>query len=209
MSLRRQHPAPVDQSLDIFRPFTDLMSNAFMILSFFLVLLLFQSLALNQKLKAAQPIIIDEKSGKFKFQSGSAEISPSFKKYLDQEVVPTIVSITQEQDIAFIQVIGHTDGQLNSQASNLDQKLESAAQNQTKISDLSAGSNADLGLILAIAVIQSLQRSGELNQVPFQAYSAAQLYLPSESIKLAPINRNADESRRRIEIRFVPPGQKK
>lgn len=209
MSLRRQHPAPVDQSLDIFRPFTDLMSNAFMIISFFLVLLLFQSLALNQKLKAAQPIIIDEKSGKFKFQSGSAEISPSFKEYLDQEVVPTIVAITEEQDIAFIQVIGHTDGQLNSQASNLDQKLESAAQNKTKISDLSAGSNADLGLIRAIAVIQSLQQSGKLNQVPFQAYSAAQLYLPSESIQLAPINRNADESRRRIEIRFVPPGQKK
>lgn len=46
-----------------------------------------------------------------------------------------------------------------------------------------------------------------LNHVQFRAYSAAQLYLASG--ELAPINRDADATRRRIEIRFIPPGEQK
>ena len=50
-------------------------------------------------------------------------------------------------------------------------------------------------------------QTDRLNNVQFRAYSAAQLYLPSG--QLAFINRNADDNRRRIEIRFIPPGQSK
>jgi hypothetical protein len=56
-----------------------------------------------------------------------------------------------------------------------------------------------------VANYENLQNSG-LQNVEFRAYSAAQLYLPSGN--LAPINRKPDETRRRIEIRFIPPGIK-
>jgi outer membrane protein OmpA-like peptidoglycan-associated protein len=193
-------------SLNIYQPFTDLMSNAFMIITFFLLLTLLQALALNKSLQAATPIIIDEQSGKFKFQSGSAELTPALNQYINTDVLPKIKATTKDRNIAFIQVIGHTDGQAINHPSNLDQQLEQAARGKQSVGKLQAGSNSDLGLMRAIAVIQILQKSKQLKNIDFRAYSAAQLYLPSG--RLAPVNRVADESRRRIEIRFVPPGQK-
>lgn len=71
-----------DESVNIFQSFTDLMSNAFMIISFFLLLVLLQVLELNQRLQAASPIIIDEQSGKFKFKSGSAELTTKLTSYI-------------------------------------------------------------------------------------------------------------------------------
>ena len=56
----------------------------------------------------------------------------------------------------------------------------------------------------ALAVVQELQNTG-LQNIEFRAYSAAQLYLPSG--KLAPLDRQPDQTRRRIEIRFIPPGR--
>ncbi|MFM7712067.1 MAG: hypothetical protein ACKO7A_04800, partial [Microcystis sp.] len=71
---RRTYYRDEDKSVDVYPAFTDLMSNAFMILSLFLLLALFQSYNLiskleeaNRKLQTATPIVIDEKSGKFKF----------------------------------------------------------------------------------------------------------------------------------------------
>jgi outer membrane protein OmpA-like peptidoglycan-associated protein len=195
-----------NEDLDVYPSFTDLMSNAFMIMSFLLLLALFQSLELNKKLQSATPIVIDEKSVKFKFQSGKAELNPEFKKYINQEIKPRIVKIIQEKNIDFIQVIGHTDGQVIETTGNLDQNLEKVAQNQLKVSNLKAGSNADLALMRALAVVQELSKQKEFKNVKFRAYSASQLYLPSG--ELATINRKEDETRRRIEIRFIPPGVK-
>ncbi|NCJ05598.1 hypothetical protein GS597_03560 [Synechococcales cyanobacterium C] len=202
------------ESLNVFRPFTDLMSNAFMIMTFFLLLSLFQAMALNrdlqsanESLQSATPIIIDEQSGDFKFQSGSAQLTSELKKYIETDIIVNIQNITQKHNIEFIQVIGHTDGQTINRSSNLDEKLELAALGQQPVAQLAPGSNADLGLMRAIAVIQLLQTSEQLKDIDFRAYSAAQLYLPSG--KLATVNRSDDESRRRIEIRFVPPGQQR
>jgi flagellar motor protein MotB len=195
--------------MGIFQSFTDLMSNAFMILCLILLLVLFQSQKLNQELKeankrlqSASPIIIDESSGKFQFKSGSAELNPQLKNYISTKINPQIKDILQEREIDFIQVIGHTDGERINKNSNLDKTLEIVAQGTQPVNKLSAGSNADLGLMRALAVVQELQKTG-LQNVEFRAYSAAQLYLPNG--KLAPINRQADEARRRIEIRFIPP----
>ena len=195
----------------IFQSFTDLMSNAFMILCFLLLLVLFQSQKLNQelieanrRLQSASPIVIDENSGKFKFKSGSAELNPQLTSYIVEEISPEIKNILRSREIDFIQVIGHTDGQGTQQNSNLDRTLETVAQGQQPVSRLSAGSNADLGLMRALAVVQKLESSG-LKNVEFRAYSAAQLYLPSGN--LASVNRQPDETRRRIEIRFIPPGK--
>ncbi|MEY3827937.1 MAG: hypothetical protein RLZZ148_2759, partial [Cyanobacteriota bacterium] len=62
-----------------------------------------------QKLQTATPIVIEEKSGKFKFQSGSAELNPALKTYIRQRIIPAIETITKDREIDFIQVIGHTD----------------------------------------------------------------------------------------------------
>ena len=78
-----------EDSLNIFQAFTDLMSNAFMVISFFLLISLLQAMMLNrelqvanEKLKSAAPIIIDEKSGKFKFPSGRAEVTSDLQEYI-------------------------------------------------------------------------------------------------------------------------------
>ena len=199
------------ESNSIYQSFTDLMSNAFMILCLLLLLVLFQSQKLNQDLKkanrrlqSASPIVIDESSGKFKFKSGSAELNPELKKYISTTIIPVINKNLSEREIDFIQIIGHTDGQGNNPNSNLDKTLEEVSQGIKPVSRLKPGSNADLGLMRALSVVQELQNAG-LQNVKFRAYSAAQLYLPSGD--LSPLNRQPDETRRRIEIRFIPPGQ--
>lgn len=211
---RRMDNSLNDESLNIFQAFTDLMSNAFMIISFFLFIsllrLFYVSTELqvaNRKLQSASPIIIDEKSGGFKFSSGSSELTPEFRDYIQKTIVTKIQKSTKQSDIDFIQVIGHTDSQGIGNISNLDNKLTSAAIGNEKITALKAGSNADLGLMRAIAVIQFLQKEKELKGFKFRAYSAAQLYLPSGELALQ--NGTADETRRRIEIRFIPPGLKR
>lgn len=210
---RRTYYRDEDKSVDVYPAFTDLMSNAFMILSLFLLLALFQSYNLiskleeaNRKLQTATPIVIDEKSGKFKFQSGSAQLNPALKTYIRQRIIPAIETITKDREIDFIQVIGHTDGQGIQQTSNLDKNIESVASRKQSVKMLVPGSNTDLGLMRALAVVQEIENTGKLKNVKFRAFSAGQLYLPSG--KLAAVNRDADASRRRIEIRFIPPGKK-
>lgn len=186
-----------------------------MILCLLLILVLFQSQKLNQDLKkanerlqSASPIIIDESSKKIKFQSGSAELNPEFKERISKTIIPEIKKNLQSKEIDFIQIIGHTDGQRNNTNSNLDKTLEAVAQGRQPVSNLTPGSNADLGLMRALAVVQELQNSDELKNLEFRAYSAAQLYSPGEDGDiLATINRQPDQTRRRIEIRFIPPGQ--
>ena len=202
------------ETVNIFQSFTDLMSNAFMILSLLLLLVLLKSLQLNKNLQeanqrqqSASPIIIDEQSGKFRFTSGSAELNPDLKDYLQTQIIPTIKTTITEKEIDFIQVIGHTDGQGISQAGNLDRNIEQVAQGNQKVTQLVPGSNTDLGLMRALAVVQEIQQTSGLRNVEFRAYSAGQIYLPNG--QLAEVNRDADATRRRIEIRFIPPGDRK
>ncbi len=196
-----------DEELNIFQAFTDLMSNAFMIISFLLLISLLQSISIAKKLESASPIIIDEKSGNFKFPSGSAELTPDLKKYIQTTILPAVKKATAAGNIDFIQAIGHTDSEGISNVSNLDGRLSSVATGKENNTVLKAGSNADLGLMRSIAVIQFLKTARGLEKVKFRAYSAAQLYLPSG--QLAPIDGGADDNRRRIEIRFIPYGRKK
>jgi hypothetical protein len=98
-----------EEDLNVFQAFTDLMSNAFMIISFLLLVNVVQALSISQKLKSASPIIIDEKSGNFKFPSGSAELTPDLKKYIQDNIAPEIEQATKKDNIDFIQVIWSLD----------------------------------------------------------------------------------------------------
>ena len=276
---RKLRSSEATESLNVWPSFTDLMANAFMIISLFLLLALFKSLflkyaadqseqnlsdterqvrllqreiatlenelgestadvrQLNQasadlrqlllrsnersqsqvdvlqseirRLKSAPPVVVIQDSGGFQFDSGSARLPDNLKSYITQDLVDRIERISQQRNLYVVEIIGHTDGQVNFGGGNLDQQLEAVAQGKQSVDSLKPGSNADLGLMRALEVVKQLQtvqeQTGRLKGVQFRPYSAAQLQLPSGAF--ADPNRNPDANRRRIEIRFSPLGK--
>lgn len=213
MRRRSQYTEP-SEDLNIWPAFTDLMSNAFLIIT----LLLLLSLFLREQLKSlltptdAPPFIELSEAEGYQFNSGSAELSPKMNAYISGTLVPKIKANANTYQINLVEVIGHTDGEANGgMSSDLDQKLEEVARNpNVSINKLSPGSNADLGLMRALAVVKKLRsiqaKDKGLKGINFRAYSAAQLFLPTG--QFATINPNPDLERRRIEIRFTRLGEK-
>jgi hypothetical protein len=162
-----------------------------------------------KRLKSAPPVVVIQDSGGFQFDSGSAILPNDLKNYITVDLVDRIERISQQRSLYVVEIIGHTDGQINFSKGNLDQQLEEVAQGKIPVESLRAGSNADLGLMRALEVLKQLQivqeQTGRLEGVEFRAYSAAQLQLPSGDFATA--NRNPDANRRRIEIRFSPLGK--
>ena len=267
------------ESLNVWPSFTDLMANAFMIISLFLLLALFKSLFLKytaeeteenlsdterqvrllqreiatlenelgestsnvrklkktssdlqrlllssneqsrsridilqseiRRLKSAPPVVVIQDSGEYQFDSGSASLPEELKAYITVDLVDRIERISQQRNLYVVEIIGHTDGQVNFGNGNLDQQLEEVARGKQPVYSLKPGSNADLGLMRALEVVKQLQQvqeqTGRLKGVQFRPYSAAQLQLPSG--QFATTNRQPDASRRRIEIRFSPLGK--
>lgn len=267
------------ESLNVWPSFTDLMANAFMIISLFLLLALFKSLFLKyaaeeteqnlsdterqvrllqreiatlenelgestsdvrqlkkassqlqkllldrneksrnrveileseiERLKSAPPTVVIQDSGGYQFDSGSAKLPKSLKNYITIDLVDRIERISQQRNLYVVEIIGHTDGQVNFGSGNLDQQLEAVALGKQPVDTLKPGSNADLGLMRALEVVKQLQtiqeQTGRLEGVQFHAYSAAQIQLPNGNFSSA--NRQPDPSRRRIEIRFSPLGK--
>jgi flagellar motor protein MotB len=205
----------LNEDLNIWPAFTDLMSNAFMILILFLSLSIVNSLiskaAWETKTSTGvPPILVIEDEGAYRFASGSAEIPPKMNTYIRNKIVPEIERNTKRYGINVVELIGHTDGQANgSVTSNLDINLEKVANVNVPVRNLMAGSNADLGLMRALAVVRLLRdiqaKDGQLRGLKFRAYSAAQLILPNG--EFAPVDRTPDATRRRIEIRFTRLGE--
>ena len=268
------------EELNVWPSFTDLMANAFMIISLFLLLALFKSLFLKytaeetehnlnnraqqvsmlqgkiadlqqelgesaeevrelressselklllrrsnkrssntisqleteiSRLKSAPPVVVIQDSGEYQFDSGSAVLPVELNKYIITDLVDRIEKVSQRRNLYVVEIIGHTDGQVNfGSRSNLDNRLEEVAQGKQPITSLRAGSNADLGLMRALEVVKQLQtiqrQTGRLAGVQFREYSAAQLFSPSG--EFADNHRNPDAKRRRIEIRFSPLGR--
>lgn len=267
------------ENLNVWPSFTDLMANAFMIISLFLLLALFKSLFLKyaaeeteqnlsdterqvrllqreiatlenelgestsnvrqlkkassdlqrlllssneqsrgridilqseiKRLKSAPPVVVIQDSGGFQFESGSANLPRDLKSYITEDLVDRIERITQQRNLYVVEIIGHTDGQVNFGNGNLDRQLEEVAQGKQPVDSLTPGSNADLGLMRALEVVKQLQtvqeQTGRLRGVQFRPYSAAQLQLPTG--EFANRDRNPDANRRRIEIRFSPLGK--
>lgn len=211
---RRSRHTEYQEDLNIWPAFTDLMSNAFMIL---LLLLLIASAKhtiwqLSQKQTGTPPILLI-KDENYRFDLGSAAIPAAMLNYISNKLVPDIEKTTKDFNINTVEIIGHTDEQpIGSVSSNLDQNLEAAADSQGSVSTLKAGSNADLGLMRSLAVVKELlkiqKEQGRMPKIEFRAYSAAQLILPSG--EFAPIpqqKRQSEATRRRIEIRFTRLGE--
>ena len=267
------------ESLNVWPSFTDLMANAFMIISLFLLLALFKSLFLKyaaqeteqnlsdterqvrllqreiatlenelgestsdvrqlkkasselqrllldsnersqnrvdilesevERLKSAPPVVVIQDSGGYQFDSGSAKLPNNLKNYITMDLVDRIERVSKQRNLYVVEIIGHTDGQVNFGGGNLDQQLEQVALGKQSVDSLKPGSNADLGLMRALEVVKQLQtvqeQTGRLKGVKFRPYSAAQIQLPTGDFSDS--NREPDPSRRRIEIRFSPLGK--
>lgn len=200
----------VYEELNVATTFTDLMSNAFVILVFFLLLLLVLN---KQNPSETPPIIFIPDDPKHRFDPGSAAINKSFGNYIDNKIVPEIERASQKyNNVDVVEIIGHTDGQPNDGfGSNLDLQLENAARGAFPVAQLKPASNADLGLMRALAIVQRLRniqrKDKKLVGLSFRAYSAAQLVLPSG--EFAEVARQPNRNRRRIEIRFTRLGKAK
>lgn len=276
---RKMRGYEATEDLNVWPSFTDLMANAFMIISLFLLLALFKSLFLKyaaeeteqnlsdterqvrllqrelatlenelgestssvrqlkkassdlqrlllrsneqsrgridilqseiKRLKSAPPVVVIQDSGGFQFESGSANLPNELKSYITEDLVDRIERISQQRNLYVVEIIGHTDGQVNFGNGNLDRQLEEVAKGKQPVDSLQPGSNADLGLMRALEVVKQLQavqeQTGRLEGVQFRPYSAAQLQLPTG--EFASPDRNPDANRRRIEIRFSPLGK--
>lgn len=155
------------------------------------------------------PIInLPEASG-FRFKTGSAELSVEFKEKLIHEIIPNLEKIAADFNVNIIEVIGHTDGQIFNVAcsqGNMDAELEIVAQSKDSndISSMHPTSNTELGLMRSLAIVKFLQArqgNGVPENIQFRPYSAGQLLLSNGD--LAPIDRNPNSERRRIELRFT------
>ncbi|NES18977.1 MAG: flagellar motor protein [Symploca sp. SIO3E6] len=161
------------------------------------------------------PIIIFPETGKHNFELGKATLSEDFKENIQTNIVPQIENKFENNPGAIntIEVIGHTDGKpIKDNKSNLDKNIYQLITDQVKIEELQAGSNADLGLLRAIAVVKELKKikkegkglkildNLEKDKV-FRAYSAGQL--TDDDGTFAKSDDSDDPTRRRIEIRFT------
>ncbi|MCL2938683.1 MAG: hypothetical protein MGU50_20145 [Trichodesmium sp. MAG_R02] len=154
-------------------------------------------------------IVITAAEG-YDFPSGSAKLTDALNKYIRNKLLKNIEENIQKYDVNTVVVIGHTDGQpVVDPFSNLDGLVEEVATGNKSIKELQEGSNVDLGLMRALAVVRKLQdiqkSEGRLKSLDplkgFRAYSSGPLTLRNG--EFAQPNENPDQQRRRIEIRFT------
>jgi len=177
-------------------PMTDMLTSTLLILSLFIAVT-----TLARAMNPKAPSITLEDSAKYRFASGSFSLTADFKSALQEEAMPMIRQTIRCYGSDSIELVGHTDGTPAGGMSNLDNLLSSGI-SPSSLQRLSAGSNADLGLLRALAVkteIQSLLGKEGLG-ISYRALSAGSLIGINGAIDPA-ANKN-DGSRRRIEIRF-------
>lgn len=178
--------------------FTDLLSNALILLSLVLV---FSTIA--RTINERPPVIQLPDNEKFRFSSGDYRLSPAFLKALDTEKIPQIRRALTCFGVDTVDIIGHTDGQPNTGRGNLDSAFLSGKESLTLRKEFQAGSNVDLGLLRAIAVQKAIEsKIGEdLPNTAYRVYSAGSV-INTDGV-MEPVTNRDDRERRRIEIRFT------
>lgn len=148
------------------------------------------------------PVIeLAETEARFRFSLGSVEISGEFNQALLHEVIPQILEARKKYGINMIQVIGHTDEVPNARKpSTLDRDLLDIVHGY----DVEAlpGSNVDLAMLRAVAVLRILRNDLRLYTMKIVPYSAGQVLLPGDTVSSG-IGKRNDPSRRRIVIRLT------
>ena len=160
------------------------------------------------------PIIrMSEEKASFRFELGSAEVSPQYRQAIETIIVPQLeVSLRECGNCDAIEVVGHTDGvHVSKRYSQLDEKV-AVSFASGKVEGVLPGSNIDLGMLRALAILKILRESrdeGRLKGVTyFFPYSAGQMILLDESLAKDDVGKDERE-RRRIEIRLLRSSQRK
>ncbi|MCY4360391.1 MAG: hypothetical protein OXC47_07000 [Cyanobacteria bacterium MAG APA_bin_95] len=195
---RRDRGKNDDNGINPWLGYTDVLSGMMLI-----VLLAMGLVTLAKALSEKPPLILLEETDSFRFDTSSYVPSQDFLDALETKYNEDIKPTIENFDVDVIEVIGHTDGEPNvRRASNLDHRLRTLA-SQGKFTGFQYGSNADLGLLRAMAVGRHLQALLEQEQldVGIRPYSAASLLDPQGNFNPAPTAN--DPSRRRIELRFT------
>ena len=150
------------------------------------------------------PIITLSEAQGFYFESGSTVLTEDFRELLVAEVIPRVVSASEEYGASVVEVVGHTDeSPLRTGESNLDDRLLSFLAGEPG-EPLRAADNAGLGLARAAAVAQVIiaqPEAADLNVLPLSGAQAAE---PGDQLAVrgGPL---AEQARRRIEIRLRRP----
>ena len=150
------------------------------------------------------PIITMSEAGGYFFESGSAELSPSFRDTLLSQTPAKILDYIRKYDVDVIEVVGHTDERpigSRPSSSNLDRDLTSVLKNNAGIASLVPADNAGLGLARAVSVVSVLRQSPLLAPYKLIPLSGAQLVNTDETLALDAVPGDVQE-RRRIEIRL-------
>lgn len=194
--MRYHRPRRVNTDSSVWIPMTDMLTNTLLILSLFIAV---STLARAMNPKA--PSINLDDSSSYRFASGSYLLTDTFRKALKTDAVPMIKKTLKCYGSDSIELVGHTDGTPAGGTSNIDGLLAKGL-NGRYLKRLSAGSNADLGLLRALAVKNEIQSllGKEGARLSYRVLSGGSLIGSNGSIDPA---KNADDrSRRRIEIRF-------
>ena len=175
---------------------TDMLTNTLLILCLFIAV---STLARAMNPKA--PSINLDDSSSYRFASGSFLLTNQFRQALRRDALPIIRRTLRCYGSDSIELVGHTDGTPAGERGNLDLVLPNGLYKST-LSNLSAGSNVDLGLLRALAVKNELEemlqdQNGELS---YRVLSGGSLIGLNGNIE--PAKNTSDRSRRRIEIRF-------
>ena len=150
------------------------------------------------------PIIVMRDTDGFTFATGSAEISPRFRKKIEDEVASKIRDFGGQYNADILEIIGHTDEiplrTDNRAKGNLDRRL--APFLSGKSADLPiASDNVGLGMARAVAVARILKRSGLDKQFQIIPLSAGAFQRTDDSASTMQ-RAVADKARRRIVIRL-------
>ena len=154
------------------------------------------------------PIIRIREDKRFRFDSGSAEISPVFRANLEEKIFPTILDELKRLRgrVDTLEIVGHTDNQpVSHETGNLDGELMRVLHGKAAFSRLRAGSNTDLGLMRTLAIREILKPWLEAhgqNGLQVRCYSAGPSILPDGGLPEFKAAAN-DAERRRIEIFFL------
>ena len=168
--------------------------------------------ALNNK----PPIISLPETSGYKFTSGTADLSEEFSALLAKTVFVDIRKVLDRGDVNTIEIIGHTDGQSvrRRERGNLDAQLGYVLSGQQPAEALRFDSNADLGLVRAVAVRRKIEAwlsdQGLSGRIQVRCYSAANSVPLTNTLDKSNVFAGEEAARRRIEIRFtqldrVPP----
>jgi flagellar motor protein MotB len=151
------------------------------------------------------PIITMSEAGGYYFESGSAELSQSFRETLVAQTPAKILDYISKYDVDVIEVVGHTDERpigFRPSSSNLDRDLAPVLKSEIGVGSLVPSDNAGLGLARAVSVVSVLRQSPLLAPYKLIPLSGAQLVNTDETLALDGGMGGDVQARRRIEIRL-------